>query len=103
MTDEQWADYVFMRRNPKGRHHERWHHVHGCRRWFNLVRDTVSDRVLAAYRMGEAPPGTDGGTPPSPDGGTPPSPDGGTPPSPDGGTPPSPDGGPPPSPAGGTP
>jgi sarcosine oxidase delta subunit len=30
--------------------------VHGCGRWFNIVRDTVSDTILAVYRMGEQPP-----------------------------------------------
>ena len=29
--------------NPKGLHVERWRHVHGCGRFFNAVRDTVSD------------------------------------------------------------
>ena len=42
-----------MRSNPKGVHCERWRHVHGCGRWFNLARDTVSDQILAVYRMGE--------------------------------------------------
>lgn len=54
--DAAWGDYLFMRANPKGEHRERWWHAHGCRRWFNLVRDTVSDRVIATYRMGETPP-----------------------------------------------
>ena len=58
MSDAEWADYVFMRRNPRGVHHERWHHVHGCRRWFNMTRDTVSDRILAIYRVGETSPVT---------------------------------------------
>jgi sarcosine oxidase subunit delta len=52
LSDEQWADYLFMRSNPKGVHFERWRHVHGCGRWFNLVRDTVSDRILQVYAMG---------------------------------------------------
>lgn len=56
MTDDAWADYVFMRRNPKGVHFERWAHVHGCRRWFNAARNTATDEFLAVYRMGEAPP-----------------------------------------------
>ena len=43
LSDDAWADYLFMRTNPKGMHVERWRHVHGCGRWFNLVRDTVSD------------------------------------------------------------
>ena len=64
LSDDQWADYLFMRTNPKGLHHERWCHVHGCGRWFNVARDTVSDRILGAYRMGEpAPPGQASGNP----------------------------------------
>jgi sarcosine oxidase, subunit delta len=31
-------------------------HGAGCRRWFNLLRDTVSHEILAAYRIGETPP-----------------------------------------------
>ena len=56
LSDEQWGDYVFFRNNPKGIHHERWVHAHGCRRWFNAVRDTVSDEFLATYKPGEKPP-----------------------------------------------
>ena len=43
LSDDQWADYLFMRSNPKGVHFERWRHV----------RDTVSDRILKVYAMGE--------------------------------------------------
>ena len=57
LDDAEWADYLFMRANPKGVLAERWVHQHGCRRWFNLLRDTVSHRILAAYRIGERPPG----------------------------------------------
>ncbi len=53
LTDEQWGDYVFFRDNTKGIHYERWVHTHGCRRWFNAVRDTVSDEFLATYKPGE--------------------------------------------------
>jgi sarcosine oxidase subunit delta len=52
LSDLQWADYLFMRTNPKGVHCERWRHVHGCGRWFNLARDTVGDRILVVYPMG---------------------------------------------------
>src|SRR3954453_17843166 len=54
--DSAWAEYLFMRSNPKGVFAERWVHSAGCRRWFNLLRDTASHRVLAAYRIGEPPP-----------------------------------------------
>lgn len=56
LGDHEWADYLFMRANPKGLHFERWCHAQGCGRWFNVARDTVSDRILAVYKMGEQPP-----------------------------------------------
>jgi len=55
--DAAWADYLFYRTNPRGVHAERWLHAHGCRRWFNALRDTVSDRIIATYAMGEGRPG----------------------------------------------
>lgn len=42
LSDEQWGDYLFMRKNPLGLHHEQWVHTHGCRRWFVAQRDTRS-------------------------------------------------------------
>jgi len=45
-SDEQWADYLFNRDNPKGQHHERWCHRHGCGGWFSLLRDTVSHQIV---------------------------------------------------------
>lgn len=56
MTDEQWADYLFMRKNPKGVHYERWVHSHGCGQWFNAVRNTATDQWLGFYKIGENPP-----------------------------------------------
>ena len=60
-SDAQWADYLFMRTNRKGLNLERWVHTHGCRRWFNVARDTVTHRIEAVYGMGEAPPTRSGG------------------------------------------
>ncbi len=56
LTDEEWADYLFMRTNPKGLHYERWVHTHGCGRWFNVLRDTVTHRIHATYKVGERKP-----------------------------------------------
>lgn len=56
LSDAAWADYLFMRANPKGWHRERWNHAHGCRRWFNVVRHTVTHAILASYKIGEPPP-----------------------------------------------
>lgn len=59
LADDEWADYLFMRANPKGVHFERWNHAHGCRRWFNAVRDTQTNEFLAFYEMGEPRPEMD--------------------------------------------
>ena len=37
---------------------EQWVHAHGCRRWFNVQRDTVTCQITAVYKVGEKPPGT---------------------------------------------
>ena len=52
VTDEAWADYLYYRQNPKAEHRERWLHFAGCRRWFNVARDTVTHRISAVYPMG---------------------------------------------------
>lgn len=51
--DEDIRDYMFIRQNPKGLIYERWRHSHGCARFFNAVRDSVSDRFLVTYKVGE--------------------------------------------------
>ena len=35
LDDAAWADFLYMRTNPKGLHAERWRHMHGCGRFFN--------------------------------------------------------------------
>ena len=54
--DEAWTAHLYLRSNPKGRQVERWRHAHGCGRYFNAVRDTVTDRIVTTYRAGEDPP-----------------------------------------------
>ena len=51
LDDGEWADYLFMRKNPCGRHEELWNHAQGCRRWFGVVRDTVSYRIESSYPL----------------------------------------------------
>jgi sarcosine oxidase subunit delta len=58
LSDQEWAQYIFFRDNPKGRFHERWSHSLGCRRWFNAVRDTATYRFESVYRPDEPQPVT---------------------------------------------
>lgn len=53
LDDEAWATFLYVRSNPKGVHAERWRHLHGCGRFFNVVRDTISDAIDVSYPAGE--------------------------------------------------
>lgn len=57
-SDDAWGDYLFFRDNPRGVHHELWVHAVGCRKFFNITRDTRSYAILETYRMGEQPQAT---------------------------------------------
>ncbi len=54
--DATWTGFLYHRANPKGVHAERWRHTHGCGRFFNAVRHTVTDRFVSTYKIGEAKP-----------------------------------------------
>ncbi len=45
---EHWHSYVFLRGNPRGPHREYWQHVHGCRTWVCVTRDTASHAIHEA-------------------------------------------------------
>ena len=56
ISDEDFEKFFFIRSNPKGLIFERWRHVHGCARFFNAARDTVTDRFVTTYKAGEPKP-----------------------------------------------
>ncbi len=56
LDDNEWAEFLYRRDNTKGVHAERWRHIHGCARFFNMLRDTTTDRILTSYKTGEARP-----------------------------------------------
>jgi sarcosine oxidase subunit delta len=55
-TDDDFEKFLFIRSNPKGIIYERWRHIHGCARFFNAVRDTVTDKFIMTYKAGEPKP-----------------------------------------------
>ena len=55
-SDADFEKFFFIRSNPKGLIFERWRHVHGCARFFNAARDTVTDRFVMTYKAGEPKP-----------------------------------------------
>jgi sarcosine oxidase subunit delta len=44
---EAWTDYIYVRDNPAGPNEELWHHLHGCRSWLVVTRDTRSHDIIA--------------------------------------------------------
>jgi len=57
VNDKALGDYGFCHTNTRGLQSEQWCHTRGCRRCFNVARDTETYRVHAVYRMGEPRPG----------------------------------------------
>ena len=55
VDDAEWGRFLFVRDNPKGVFRERWRHSAGCRRWFNVERDTTTDVVVATYTADKLP------------------------------------------------
>lgn len=60
VDDDRWGAFLYVRRNVRGPHAERWRHIHGCGRFFNAVRDTTTDFFLASYTVGEPRPAVGG-------------------------------------------
>ena len=56
ISDSEWDEFIYYRKNPRGIHLELWHHTSGCRQWFNVSRDTSNDKIHSVYKMGENPP-----------------------------------------------
>ncbi|MBB3062006.1 sarcosine oxidase subunit delta [Microbulbifer rhizosphaerae] len=54
-SDEEWGTYLYFRKNPRGLHHEIWVHAIGCRKFFNVTRDTQTYEIKETYKMGEQP------------------------------------------------
>ena len=46
LSDDQWAEFLFMRKNIKGVQFERWNHAHGC-----LLYTSPSPRDQRGSRM----------------------------------------------------
>lgn len=47
VTDEEWADYVYLAKNVCGLQKEWWFHTKGCGCWLSVVRDTRTNLPVA--------------------------------------------------------
>ena len=53
ISDEKWDEFVYLRKSPRGKHIELWHHIAGCRQWFQVQRDTVTHKIFQTAKMSE--------------------------------------------------
>ena len=60
--EASWSAYLYVRDNARGEHAERWRHTHGCGMFFNLLRDTRTDRIATSYPAGHERPAAGGET-----------------------------------------
>jgi len=48
----EWSSYLFYRANSRGRNDEFWQHVHGCRSWLVVSRDTATHKIHSVKLAG---------------------------------------------------
>ena len=51
--DKEWDTFVYLRKSPRGKHVELWHHISGCRQWFKVERDTVTHEIFKTAEISE--------------------------------------------------
>ena len=51
-----FADYVYLRDNPRGPHRELWHHTGGCRRFLEVERNTLTHEITGTSAPGAGAP-----------------------------------------------
>ena len=66
LTDEQWAQYLYVEENVRGIALERWRHTNGCRQWFLLERHTVTHQITRVLRLEDVPDRAGGAELPTP-------------------------------------
>ena len=53
VTDEKWDEFVYLRKSPRGKHIELWHHIAGCRQWIKVQRDTATHEIFKTAKINE--------------------------------------------------
>lgn len=49
VSDPEWAEYLYARRNRSGVQTEWWYHRYGCGLWFLAERHTRTNELLKTY------------------------------------------------------
>ncbi len=49
VSDDEWTEYIYMRRNKSGRQTEWWYHRNGCGSWFMAERHTKTNEIERTF------------------------------------------------------
>jgi sarcosine oxidase subunit delta len=50
-SEDAWYRYIYTKANEAGEQKEWWFHRNGCHQWFQALRDTRTNTVLATFDM----------------------------------------------------
>ena len=53
VSDKEWDTFVYLRKSPRGKHVELWHHISGCRQWIKVERDTATHEIFKTSKVNE--------------------------------------------------
>ena len=53
VSDKEWDTFVYLRKSPRGKHVELWHHISGCRQWIKVERDTLTHEIFKTFKANE--------------------------------------------------
>ena len=53
ISDKEWNDFIYFRKNLKGKHSEFWQHLAGCRQWFKVLRSTTTHEIFKTSKINE--------------------------------------------------
>ena len=53
ISDKEWDNFVYFRKNLRGKHLEFWQHVSGCRQWFKVLRNTATHEIFKTAKINE--------------------------------------------------
>ena len=53
LHDANPDDFIYFRKNPRGKHSEFWHHIAGCRQWFKVLRSTATHEIFKTVKINE--------------------------------------------------
>ncbi len=51
VSDKEWDDFDYFRKNTRGKHSEFWHHVASCRQWFKVSRSTATHEIFKTSKI----------------------------------------------------